>query len=203
MPEELLVPADEVSWIVYRNDSGETVPPFGLLRLTGTAQVLNQHIVTATKPDSVFCRYYAVNGPASVSNGKMGECTLTPLAIVRTESVSSAGITYGAKSGQWGLEPNRPGFFSIGLRTITRGLYLVRAIQEPVCVLTGKTDAGIAADASGTVSVHFQSSGSPSEYDITAFLNWMHGSQLISANKQVLVQWVDGRWLITGAECEV
>jgi len=39
---------------------------------------------------------------------------------------------------------------------------------------------------------------------ITAYLNWMHNDEAISAGKQILVQWFgeEEKWVIIGAECE-
>jgi hypothetical protein len=193
---------DRMHWTLFRNDATEAVPPFGLVRITGTALVNGQNILTGAKPNDTFQRYYGVNAGGTVPAGKIGELTLSPYTIVRVESVTAGTGPFGAMNNQWGLEPNRPGFTSMGLHTNDRGLYLIEAVQEPVAVLTGVTDAQITAGGSGTVSIHFMASGTPSEYNVTGHLDWMHGSENISASKQVLLSWVDGQWLITGAECE-
>ena len=202
MPHGLVTIEDQVTWQLFRNDATEVVPPFAVLRITGVATVQGQQVLTVGKPNDTFTRYYAINAGGNVGVGKLGECTMSPACVVRTESVSGGTGSFGARSGQWGLEANRPGFTGIGLWTNTRGLYLLKAFQEPVSTLLGKTDAQIVADSAGTVSVHFQASGSASEYDVQGRLIWMHGSEAISANKQVLMQYIDGLWVITGAECE-
>jgi len=204
MPAGLPTALDKTHWVVYRNNSDESAPPFALLRITGVEVVHGQTIFVATKPDTTFDRYYAVNGGAAVSPGKMGECTFTPQCITRVESgTPSVGDSYGAKSGQWGLELGRPGFTILGVRENSRDLNIADVLQQPVSLLTGKTDSTITAGGSGTVSIHFQTSGTASEYDVTAVLKWMHNSQDITSTKEVLLAWLEGQWVIIGAQCEV
>lgn len=201
MPHGLSTYEDRTAWLKFRNDSGEVIPPFALLRITGLTLIQNQRVLTVNKPNDTFNRYYAVNGGAKVGIAKLGECTMSRVCLVRTEAGAGLG-TYGARSGQWGLEPSRPGFTSIATHGRSSQPNVVLAMQEPVSTLFGKTDAIITNDSSGTVSVHFSGSANPSEYNVSASLHWMNNGESVGASKEVMLQWIDGLWKITGAECE-
>lgn len=69
-------------------------------------------------------------------------------------------------------------------------------------VILATADANITTGSSGTVSVY--RNGADSGANETAWLTWMHGGQLISANKQLKAEWFKDqrKWIITGAECE-
>lgn len=66
----------------------------------------------------------------------------------------------------------------------------------------GVADSTISVDSSGVVSIWVD--GEDSGEDVTAHLDWMHGDEQISADKQVIVTWfpLDAKWRITAAECE-
>lgn len=71
-------------------------------------------------------------------------------------------------------------------------------------VAVGKTNANPhAINTQGQVSIW--QNGSDTGYDLEGvWLDWAHGGEAISQNKQVVVQWfsAERRWRITAAECE-
>ena len=91
------------------------------------------------------------------------------------------------------------------------GLGVVRclvAMGSPL-VSTKTVKIGVAANnitAGGSGTINIWRNGvltSPLETE-TAQLDWMHGSEDISQNKQVVITWFpdESVWRITGAECE-
>ena len=63
-----------------------------------------------------------------------------------------------------------------------------------------KADSTITAGGSGTVSIW--TSGSDSSINVTALLNWMHGSQDVASTNELEIRWYPGEgWVITGAAC--
>ena len=68
--------------------------------------------------------------------------------------------------------------------------------------VAGKADSDITTGSTGTVSMW--ENGSDTLYNITAHLDWMHGSEQVSSGKEVIVKWFahERRWRIVGAECE-
>lgn len=68
--------------------------------------------------------------------------------------------------------------------------------------LKGKADSTITAGSSGTVSVW--RGGSDTSYNVTGYLNWMHGSEDISSGKELVLCYFEdeAKWVIVNAECE-
>jgi hypothetical protein len=69
-----------VDRILFRNDSGEEIPPYALMHITGTAE--NQfNYVTVTKPASsnVVRSKILVNGPEAVADGGFGTAQSGPI----------------------------------------------------------------------------------------------------------------------------
>jgi len=57
--------------IIFRNDSGETVPAWGIVRVSGYADAGERHCVTVVKP-ATTPGWFIVNGPNSVPDGENG-----------------------------------------------------------------------------------------------------------------------------------
>ena len=94
----------DIRWLPYRNDSGEIVPPYALLRVTGVATVNGQTMHTVAKPNaSTTHLVWAFNDGASVAVDGIGLLTFDSPAVakVNTGVVPTAGAKYGPSSGQW------------------------------------------------------------------------------------------------------
>ena len=85
---------------------------------------------------------------------------------------------------------------------------IVRLGNPETVLLTGKTLTQIDPDTSGTIRIWLDRT-TDTGYDLPGcWLDWMHGDQAISADKEVLVAYFphentdQGRWRIIGAECE-
>lgn len=73
----------------------------------------------------------------------------------------------------------------------------------------GKADSDITAGSTGTVSLWQKNPSTGTLEDtgdnVTAYLDWMHGSEDVSSGKQVVIARFGeygGIWRIIGAECE-
>jgi len=64
--------------------------------------------------------------------------------------------------------------------------------------------ADIAINSSGTCNLWFNGAVSTGPETVTAYLNWMHGSQLVSDAKEIMVHFAEdeNKWWISNAECE-
>lgn len=110
-------------WLPYRNDSAETVPPFGVLRLTGraTSGSGNNQVsfLTADKPDSdteadPLSGLVAINGPLSVAAGGYGQCTQDwPAQVRQNGTTSTTGDEIGPVDGEWYFDATGKGFSRI------------------------------------------------------------------------------------------
>lgn len=83
--------------VYFVNQSGETVPPYGVIRITGyTVSDGGRILVNATKPTSTLGRF-VVNGPAAVEPNQVGLAINTnPLIVAYASGFTlTAGASYG------------------------------------------------------------------------------------------------------------
>lgn len=193
-------------WHPFRNDSSETVPPFSVMRINSaenTDPIAGVIRYICDKPDTGFCTNYMVNGPMAVPADKDGFCTtLAESGYVAYRSASGTpvnGEEWGAKSAQWTLEKNRPGFIIDGGTKTTAGVSAVSARQHVVRDLIGKPDADIAKGSTGTVSVWMGASGSEAvtEYDITCRAL----GAAVTGSKYAVLFFRNGVWYVGPWEC--
>ena len=190
--------------IIIKNNSGEEMPPYGIGRVSAVDDTGTVLFWQVEKPSATFARLHAVNSSVAIAAGELGLGTYGPYTEVLyddADGTPGTGDSYGAKSGQWSIVKDRPGFTILGKNTL-QASNTVKVIQEPITVLTGRADGNITFDSTGTVDIHFATSNVASEYEVTASLKWMHNDESITSGKEVLLNWVDGVWLIVGAECE-
>jgi hypothetical protein len=194
--EAVYLPATAVS---VRNDSGEEIPAHGVMRVTSVD--LEPDVYVVAKPNTEFkCRYLVNNSTAIPIDGTGKGTWLERSGVVLyNDSSGTPAIDeeWGAKSGQWSLEKNRPGFLITGGTDTTD--HLTRAKQHIVTSLKGKPDSTISLNAAGTVSIWMGASGSEAvtEYDITCRA-W--GAAVTSA-KKVIVWFESGVWYVAPWEC--
>lgn len=205
-----MLPHDERSafkqnpWKLFRNTTAETIPPFSVMRITGAENTTQpEHAIrfTVAQPNSTFCTDYLINGPYSVAAGEDGiGTTLAQAGYVAYDTGTPAyGEEWGAKTGQWTLNKNRPGFIIEGGNKTSAGVTATVARQHVVTDLICKADSSIAKGATGTCSVYMGASGAEAvtEYDIT-------GSALGAAI--TLAKWSvlflrNGVWYVGPWEC--
>lgn len=164
------------SAVPVRNDSGEEIPAFGLMRITGTTTVDGEPVWTVDKPSSTFQRFVLVNGetaiPASGSNDIYGTgyfCDRPFRALYDTsDGTPSYGQVWGPRSGSWKLRRHHYGFLIWGeIDDDTTGEETVKVTQSLVVNVIGKTDAAITKGSSGTVSVWKGDESADTSIDIT------------------------------------
>lgn len=96
--------------ILFRNDSGEEIPPYGLMHITGTVDDKFNY-VTVTKPSSsnLVRSKLLVNGPEPVADGREGTAQAGPIFRVIHDGLIAyqAGDRVGYKSDSFlaGLNP--------------------------------------------------------------------------------------------------
>src|SRR3990167_10117675 len=143
-------------WLDFRNDSGEEIPAFGIIRLTGVALPETGELVyTGDKPNTYGSQYsHAINSDAIVPDNGYGKCTLTFPAVAVYDSADGTpafGEQWGPRNATWKLKKNTGGFRVLGVSN--SDLKLVLVTQDPFLRFRGVTDGAIAAGADGTVSI--------------------------------------------------
>lgn len=132
LPHDLRNPFVQNPWKRFSNGSGETIPPFSVMRITGATNNHGEITFTVAKPNATTYTAYLVSGPFAVPAGKEGICTtLTQAGYVAydTGETPSVGEEWGPTNGQWTVIQGATGFFICGGAKLTAGVNVVAAIQ--------------------------------------------------------------------------
>jgi hypothetical protein len=106
-----------IRWLEFRNDSGEEIPAYGLLRPTGAVTLGYGLAITVSKPNADSMDGILVNGPDPVAIDGYGACTadLPTLALYDTaDGTPAVTETWGSGNASWKLRKNKTGFLVIG-----------------------------------------------------------------------------------------
>ncbi len=94
----------DIRWLPYRNDSGETIPPYALLRITGVETSNGQTIYVAAKPNSSTTHLvWAFNDGASIGDDAYGLLTFDFPAVAKVDAGAAPvnNERWGPINGQW------------------------------------------------------------------------------------------------------
>lgn len=200
----------DVPWFVFRNDAGELVPAFGVVRLTGVVVLEQARVVlTGAKPNAFGCQYQcAINGPTPVAAGKFGVCTqqgAVPALFEVSDGTPAAGERWGPRDAGWKLRKNTGGFAVVGVTNSgASGPALVLVQPAPMLAFVGKTDASHAKSSTGTISIYAGTLGSESDtgVNMTGVFNRFAD---VDSGKWVRCEWNPSSpgsdWELTAAEC--
>lgn len=196
-----VVQPDRPKLVAFRNTSGEEIPAYGVMRVTGAEVKAGLPIITVAKPSTTFQRLYLVNGPLRVgsdTNARGVGTWLYEAGYVLYESGTPAvGESWGPKASQWSLAKWRYGFTIQGATAGSGATARVLAKQAEVNAFIGVTDAAIAKGSSGTVSIYDGNSADTSD-NMASVLNRYAA---VAITKKVDVSWRGGTWCLTAAEC--
>ena len=195
-------PRADDGWRPFRNDSGEEIPAYAVMRQTGTyqASAYARRVMTMGKPNATLQRYYWVNGPVPVADDAGGLCTrLTYGGPVKyTGTAPAYGDQYGVTNGQWYLTADVPGFFIIGDPDDSLPSGIIIAEQRPPAGVWGTNDADLTTSGSQLVSL-----SDFSGMEISAFASRILTSgKKISSGSTVYVE-LDTYQVVNSRQCPV
>lgn len=144
--------------ILVRNDSGDEIPPFAVMRRTGTTRVNGRKVVLVDQPDSTIKRAYLVNSPLKIREDGYGwSATLKESGgLVLVSSNPTLDDIYGAQNGSWELAEDPLGSFLMEgtVMTLDSGATVASALQITPArqtmlpyTLTADLDSGSSANA--------------------------------------------------------
>lgn len=156
-------------WEEFYNESGEQIPAFACLRITGMTTLGGRNIVKVAKPNTYGSQYmHRLNGPLPVEIGKYGICTCSPGAAALYDTADGTpGFLeqWGPRNATWKLKKNTGGWSIMGNPDSTNGIVIVQ--QAPMLSFLGKTDSTVVKSASVTVSIYAGTGGPGAETDTT------------------------------------
>lgn len=185
--------------VKFRNNSGETVPAYGCMRVTSIETDEGVQRFVIAKPDTSFNRLYLVNSGSDVASGAPGWGTWlwhADWVLYDDASTPAFGESWGPQNASWEIKKWRYGFTIWG--SPTGGTTdLVMASQDWVNQFYGQTDAAINKGSSGTVSV-FDGANADTAINVASVEN-KYANVLIT--KKVTCAWQAGVWRLIAAEC--
>lgn len=186
-------------WLAFRNDSGETIPAFAAMRITGVVTIEGRSVIKVDKPNDDNLTNLLFNSPVNVPSGGYGSGTHEFPCYAKYQTASSAVLDeeWGTESGSWALKKDNTGYLIIGGETSDR--VIVRRASDGPFVLLGKTDASHAKGANGTVSLYAGTAGSESDLGINVTAHNKFAD--VAADKWVGVFIWGGAIYLMAAEC--
>lgn len=196
----------QASGVLFRNTSGEAIPAYGVMRVTGAESRAGVPCLTVGKPSSSFQRMYLVNGrvgigSASTSYGFGSWLNESDWVLYdTTDGTPSSGQVWGPVDGSWKLRRHYYGFHVIGnANTSASGSERVVALQQMVMNVIGKADSSISKGSAGPVSMWKGDRSADTSIDIPSVANPFATS--IGSGKWVRVVWDAETPGATAAEC--
>lgn len=151
----------------FYNDSGETIPAYGIMRMTGDST--GKGWIVVSKPNTEFKALYLVNGPDDVayqsdSRGSflMGDTASMwdRKALYSTAATPAMGQSWGVISNSWLLHQHGPGFLILGDADGTT----VSVMQYiPLEILVKRTAGNLSAGSPGEFELHGGVAGSEAD----------------------------------------
>lgn len=192
----------------YRNDSGETVPAYGCMKLTGAIRVAGRPVRTITKPDTGFLRgRYLVNLARRIATGGYGYGTWLDedgeVLCDASANTPTFDQEWGPTPAQWYLTRHRNGFRILGAVTGSGTSARALAQQRIVTEIRGKpSPSDIAKGATGSVAVWWRNAASGTWEDSTLSLaNVRALAAALTATKYCSLAWDSGEWIAGPIEC--
>lgn len=198
--------------VVFRNDSGETIPAWGIVRVTGYVDSGERHCVTVTKPAS-SAGVFIVNGSEPVPDGENG--TSQPGPIVRVVYDSSDSPTVSKMFGVSGFKARS---FPTGLPVADVRMvgvldptnYIAFAIINPITQVMIKAPSG---GIPGRVGSLMQGAicdvvvmGTETDQLTTTSMqlkiyNWATSAACANGDRYGIASLVNGKWHIIAEDC--
>lgn len=199
-------PLGDMHWREFRNDSGEEIPAFACMRVTGAEVVSTGRVaLTVGKPNTFGAQYnHVFNGPLKVANGKYGLCTRSDGAAALYDSADGTpafGESWGPRDATWKLKKNTGGFVVEIVTNSTQALASVK--PQPFLMFKGQTDASHAKAATGTISIFYGTGvGTDTTVNMTSVYNAFGN---VATTKAVTCRWegdiAGTKWTLISAEC--
>jgi len=182
-----------------RNDSGEEIPPFACMRITGTIAMASGEIgFLVNKPNAFGAQYsHIFNGPIPIKasgtstqiNGE-GTIGLAVAALYDSADGTPAfGQSWGPRDSTWKLKKNTGGFRVMDYYTPDTANSVVVVQSVPMLSMIGKTDAPISSGTSGTVSIYWSSLGYGGLTDTTVNVIAYNRFADVATGKWVSMTW--------------
>ena len=189
--------------VQFRNTSGEAIPAYAVMRVTGAEIKNGLPIITVAKPSTTFQRLYLVNGPMRVGSASTARGVGTWLddepgmILYDTGNTPAYGESWGPQDGTWTIKKYRYGFTIIGATTGSGATSRVVAKQHEVNAVYGQTNGTHTKGSATTIDLYDGNNAAITSTSITATNRFA----TVATAKKVLCTWIGGTWISDAGEC--
>lgn len=191
--------------IPFRNDSGEEIPPFAVLRPDGLVDRTDEWCLKVKKPDSTFAQRYYVNGPAAIPVDGFGMATDAsyPAPVKRDTGTLTYGDGWGPSSGSWLLKRWYAGGFVAQIES-GDGRALFRQLEVVTVMATLDEDLEFEGIATASI-IGFEGEGTThdSGANVESYDGLLESGEKLASGAVVVLSWINGRWVATSGACPV
>jgi len=196
--------------IRFHNDSGEAIPRFAVMRITGVNNSGSAPWrVKVGKPNDTFYNLYLVNSEVrcAVSGNGWGTFLFNSGHVLCDSTYTpTAGQEWGPTSGSWSLVRHRPGFLIDGGPAGSGATYRAVAKQRMVTILRGITTSELVEQGSCTVNLRLRNSATglreATGITVTAYDDFLEPGGSWPVSTRVLIDFEGGVWNVIQASCE-
>lgn len=179
--------------IVFRNDSGHEIPPYGCFQVAGTEEIGSSNYLLAVRPiqwTGAAVGPFFFNSPRAVPDGDYGNCQAGP--VYRTISDGTS-LTVGMRIGPVDSS------FEVGKGCLYKYLGPDDVATDCIRIVSDETSllavagSGIPSNGSGTVTAKLPASGDWTAGSVT-YTARNPSSTAIPSNALVMCFPVDAKW---------
>lgn len=185
---------DKCDWIPVKNVGSQTIPSFGVMRITGTEVIEGRPTITVDRPDGTLQRHYLINDFCSIKADGFGRGTFDAYFCLVETGTPAFGEGWGVQKDSFKLKAGHPGFTSFGGYTtegdVNRAIFQSHTINN----IQGKLDGSLSAGGSATCSVWSSSADTNINVTVNDFV--MSGESIASGRK-VYAAFTGPYWVVT------
>jgi len=185
---------------LFKNSTGETVPAFGVMAVTGGNRTMLEPYLTIAKPSTTFRRRYVVNGDLAVEDGAFGYCyERGSVEVLYDSGTPAVGEGWGPKPDQWTLSKFYPETATVaGITNSSSKVMLAEWKQITEC--WGNVTGNVSQGTTGNVTLYAGTFGSEASIGITISGVGSPSGDL-TLNDKVNVGWMNGQPEMYPREC--
>lgn len=190
--------------VAFKNVSGETIPGYGVIRITAVTVTDGIVLLSGDKPSTTFAKEYAVNCAADCAADSWGSCYRSGDVLASYDTGTPAnGEGWGPKPGQWTLSKGYPGFIVHGIVDATNKILL--GSGGTITTLLGKASGAITArsgttQGTGTMAIWYDNAGTLTDTTMTVTVKNLSATA-VTASAYIQAKWIGNAFYVDYEDC--
>lgn len=198
-------PVGKAKRLRFRNDSADTIPAYGVMRVTGLTNYAGQAVITVDEPSTTFSNLYLLNGSMDVAADGDGYCQPMRQYFLAAYDAGTPvfGEGWGPKPSQSTLSKGYPGFVIVGIHNSTDKIAVVE--QRPMLTLLGKANGAISARSgttpgTGTMDIYYVTGTTLTDTTMDVTVKNLSATA-VTASAYIMAKWIGDAWYVDFEDC--